>query len=398
MRAIQFTTYGGPEAVLLGDAPAPHAAAGEVRVAVRAAAVNRYDVKKVSGLMSGGAPLTEPASLGIEGAGVVDEVGDGVTGVSVGDEVFGLGSGTQAAYAVLSSWAPKPPSVDWALAAAVGVAGETSERALRLLRVRSGQTLLVDGGSGGVGTVAVQLAVHRGIRVVASASEANHDYLRGLGAVPVRYGAGLPDRVREAAGGPVDAVFDVAGKTPAEDLVALVPEPALVVSIANFDAVGTGIRVTGGGADSRPAAALAEISELLAQGALTVPVEQSPVRAGGRRLCRRRRGPRPRQARPRALTRVDLTVSGRVFQWRGPSPYFFVAVPDEESDVLREWSFVSYGWGVIPVTARTGGTTWRTSLFPKDGRYLVPLKDAVRRAEGLDDGDDLTIRLTVTEP
>ncbi len=276
MRAIQFMTYGGPEEVLLGDAPAPHAGAGQVRIAVRAASINPFDWKKLSGALSGGADLTEPAALGLDAAGVVDEVGEGVAGVSVGDEVFGLGAGTQAAYAVLSAWAARPPSVDWTLAAAVGVAGETSERALRLLGVRRGQTLFVDGGSGGVGTVAVQLAVSRGIRVVASASEPKHEHLRALGAVPVRYGKGVGDRVRDAVGGSVDAVFDVAGKTPLTDLVALAPTAAKVLTIANFDAADTGVRVTGGGEDSRPAEALAEISALLARDALTVPVERFP--------------------------------------------------------------------------------------------------------------------------
>ena len=130
---------------------------------------------------------------------------------------------TQAEYAVLDSWAAKPPSVDWAVAAAAGVAGETAERGLRLLDVKAGDTLFVDGGAGGVGAVTVQMALARGARVIASASEANHDYLREIGATPVLYGQGLAERVRAAAGGPVDAVFDVAGKTPVEDLISLSP-------------------------------------------------------------------------------------------------------------------------------------------------------------------------------
>jgi hypothetical protein len=95
---------------------------------------------------------------------------------------------------------------------------------------------------------------------------------------------------------------------------------------------------------------------------------------------------------------MQLEFSGDVFQWRGPSPYYYVRVPEPESDELREWSHVSYGWGVIPVTGRVGGTTFTTSLFPKDGGYLVPLKDAVRKAEGLVDGDLITIQLTVATP
>ena len=153
---------------------------------------------------------------------------------------------------MLDAWAAKPPSIDWAVAAAAGVAGETSERGLRLLEVNAGDTLFVDGGAGGVGAVAVQMALARGAKVIASASQANHDYLREIGASPVLYGQGLAERVRAAAGGPVDAVFDVAGKTPVEELISLVPEPSQVVSIANFTAAQAGARVTGGGADSRP--------------------------------------------------------------------------------------------------------------------------------------------------
>src|SRR5947209_17620996 len=102
--------------------------------------------------------------LGYDAAGVVDEVGEGVTGVSVGDEVFGRGHNTQANYAVLDSWTRKPPSIDWAVAAAAGVAGETSERGLRLLGVQAGDTFFVDGGAGGVGAVAVQMALARKAR------------------------------------------------------------------------------------------------------------------------------------------------------------------------------------------------------------------------------------------
>jgi NADPH:quinone reductase-like Zn-dependent oxidoreductase len=177
---------------------------------------------------------------------------------------------------VLDAWAAKAPSVDWAAAAAAGVAGETGERGLRLLDVNAGDTLFVDGGAGGVGAVAVQMAVARGAKVIASASEANHDYLRELGATPVRYGPGVAERVRSAASGPVDAVFDVAGKTPIEELIGLVPEPSQVLSIANFTAGKAGARVTGGGADSRPMEALALVADLLAQNKLVIKVQTFP--------------------------------------------------------------------------------------------------------------------------
>jgi NADPH:quinone reductase-like Zn-dependent oxidoreductase len=276
MRALQYKSYGGPEVLDLAEAPEPHAGPGQVRIAVRAASVNPVDWKAFSGAMAGGKPMTGTGRLGYDAAGVVDEVGDGVGGVAVGDEVFGRGRDTQAEYAVLDAWAPKPPPVDWAVAAAAGVAGETSERGLRLLDVTAGDTLFVDGGAGGVGAIAVQMAKARGATVIASAGEANQDYLRELGATPVVYGQGLAERVRAAAGGPVDAVFDVAGKTPIEELIGLVAEPYQVVSIANFTAAQSGARVTGGGADSRPMEAMAEVAELLADNRLVIKVQTFP--------------------------------------------------------------------------------------------------------------------------
>jgi NADPH:quinone reductase-like Zn-dependent oxidoreductase len=276
MRALQYTAYGDPEVVEWGEAPDPHPGPGQIRVAVRAASVNPIDWKAFSGLMSGGEPMAGTGYLGYDAAGVVDEVGEGVTGVSVGDDVFGRGRNTQAEYALLDSWAAKPPSIDWAVAAAAGVAGETAERGLRLLEVKAGDTLFVDGGAGGVGAVTVQMALARGARVIASASEANHDYLREIGATPVLYGQGLAERVRAAAGGPVDAVFDVAGKTPVEDLISLVSEPSQVLSVANFAAGRAGARVTGGGADSQPMRALAQVADLLAQNKLVIKVQTFP--------------------------------------------------------------------------------------------------------------------------
>jgi NADPH:quinone reductase-like Zn-dependent oxidoreductase len=277
MRAVQFTEYGGPEVLTVGETPEPHAGRGEIRIAVRAASVNPIDWKILSGMMAGGRPLSGIGHLGTDGAGVVDEVGEGVTGVSVGDEVFGRGRGTHAEFAVLNAWAQKPPEADWPVAGALGVAGETAERMLRLLGVTEGTVLFVDGGAGGVGTFAVQMAVGRGARVIASASEANHDYLRELGAIPVTYGEGVADRVREAAGGPVDAVADIAGKTPIEELISLAPTPSQVVTIANYAVGESGARLTGGGGDSRPEQALAEIAGLLGRGALRVQVSTFPL-------------------------------------------------------------------------------------------------------------------------
>jgi NADPH:quinone reductase-like Zn-dependent oxidoreductase len=272
---LQFTEYGGPEVISLGEAPEPHAGPGQIRIKVRAASVNPADWKFVSGMYAQGRPLEGTGYPGYDAAGVVDEVGEGVTDVAVGDDVFGRGDHTQAEYAVLDAWARKPPSVDWAVAAAAGVVSEVAERVLRLLGVTEGSTLFIDGGSGGVGSTVTQIAKARGATVVGSASEANQDYLREIGAIPVVYGEGMVDRVR-ALDLKIDAVLDAVGKTPIEDLISLAPQPSQVVSIANFAAAEAGARVTGGMGDSQPMKALAEAAELLEQGKLVIKFQTFP--------------------------------------------------------------------------------------------------------------------------
>ncbi|MFP5283354.1 MAG: NADP-dependent oxidoreductase, partial [Actinomycetes bacterium] len=236
---------------------------------------NPIDWKIRRGYLAGGKELAGPVGLGSDAAGVVDEVGEGVTDTAVGDEVFGLGSQTQAEYAVLRTWVAKPASVDWAVAAGAGVAGETAVRVLDLLGLGTGSTVLIDGASGGVGAIAVQVAVARGATVVGTASDRNHGYLSSVGALPVSYGPGLVERVRAAAPAGLDGVFDVVGKTPVEDLLALAPEPGQVVSIANFGAASTGIRATGGG-EGEPRDALAEVGRLLAEGRLVIETRRYP--------------------------------------------------------------------------------------------------------------------------
>ena len=274
--ALQFTEYGGPEVLSLADAPEPHAGPGQIRIVVRAASVNAIDWKIRSGIAARGKPLEGTGYLGFDAAGVVDEVGEGVTGVAVGDDVFGLGRNTHAEYAVLDSWAHKPASVDWAVAAGAGVAAEAAERALRLLGVKEGSTIFIDGGAGGVGSVAAQIARAGGATVIASASEGNQDYLREIGAIPVVYGERMVERVRALPIDKIDAVLDAVGKTPIEDLISLAPEPSQVVSIANFGAAAAGARVTGGGADGQPMKALAEAAELLEQSKLVIKIQTFP--------------------------------------------------------------------------------------------------------------------------
>jgi NADPH:quinone reductase-like Zn-dependent oxidoreductase len=222
MEAIVFEKFGGPEVLRLGEVEEPHAGPGQIRIDVRAAGVNPMDYKIRNGWLVEAFPTTFPAIPGNEAAGVVDEVGEGVAGVTVGDEVFGLTTGgAYAQYAISGVFAAKPAGLEWAAAAALPVAGITARRDLDLLGVTAADTLLIHGAAGAVGTVAVQLAVARGATVIGTASSANHDYLRSLGAIPVTYGDGLVERVRGLAPRGVDAVYDIAGQGALPDSITL---------------------------------------------------------------------------------------------------------------------------------------------------------------------------------
>ena len=273
MKAVRFSRFGGPEVLEIVDLPDPHPGPGQVRIAVRAAGVNPSDWKKRQGLMDEELPQT----MGYEAAGVVDELGEGAMDVAVGDRVFGFSAegSAQAELAVLSSCAPIPPSLDFPAAAALPAAVETAARALDQLGAGSGSTLLINGASGSVGSAAVQLAVVRGARVIGTASPANHDYLRSLGADPVAYGEGLAGRVRALAPDGVDAALDVAGSGVLPELIELAGGPEHVVTIADFaGAQEHGVRFSRGDA-GRALYALAEIGELIESGRFSLPVTQT---------------------------------------------------------------------------------------------------------------------------
>jgi NADPH:quinone reductase-like Zn-dependent oxidoreductase len=272
--AIQFDDYGPPEVLHLAEVPELTAGAGRVRVAVRAAGVNPFDWKVRSGAMRDFMPLQFPSTPGVELSGVVDQVGDGVTGIAVGDEVLGSGSGAYAEQVVVdpAGLERKPARLSWEQAAALPVAVSAAYRVLVPFGLTSGQTLLVDGAAGGVGGILVQVARARGLQVIGTASERNHARLRELGATPVVYGDGLVERVRAIAPDGVDAAADLAGKGSLESLIDLTGDPARVATIADFANAGRlGVRATGGG-DETPPGALADALGLLAEGQLQVPV------------------------------------------------------------------------------------------------------------------------------
>jgi NADPH:quinone reductase-like Zn-dependent oxidoreductase len=274
MKAVQFSRFGGPEVLELVELPDPHPSAGQVRVAVRAVGVNPIDWKVRSGAMGGELPQT----TGREVAGVVDQLGEGVTGVEVGDEVFGFAAGGAGAaeLALVQDYAPIPPSIGFAAASALPVAVETAVRTLDLLGVDADTTVLINGAAGAVGTAAVQIAHERGARVIGTASENNHDYLRWLGVEPTMYGDGLAERVRALSPDGVDAALDAAGGGALPALVDLAGGPDRVVTIADYaGAQETGATFSGGMGTARAVHALAEIGDLIEAGRFTLPVSQT---------------------------------------------------------------------------------------------------------------------------
>lgn len=273
MKAVQYSEFGGPEVLELVELPDPHPGPGQIRVAVRAVGINPVDWKMRRGMLGGDLPQT----TGREVAGVVDELGEGVSDAAPGDEVFGFAIGGGAAeLALLANYAPIPPSLDFTAAAGLPIAVETSVRALDLLGVGDGSTVLINGAAGGVGSAAVQIAKVRGARVIGTASPNNHDYLRSLGAEPTTYGEGLVERVRAIAPGGIDAAFDVAGGGALPALVELAGAPEHVLTIADFaGAPETGVRVTGGPGTKRAVHALTDIAELIEAGRFSLPVAQT---------------------------------------------------------------------------------------------------------------------------
>ena len=209
---MDFAQYGGPELVTAGEESLDAPGDGEVQVGIRAIAVNPMDWKLVAGYLQAYVPLQLPAVPGCEASGTVTAAGPGVTGFSVGDEVIwaGIAGGYRAvANLPAAQLTSKPAGIDFEQAACMAIAGGAAYSALVQLGIGVGDTVLIHGAAGGVGSATVQIARHLGARVIGTASEQNHDYLRGLGAEPVAYGEGLVERVRSL--GTITAVVDTFG-------------------------------------------------------------------------------------------------------------------------------------------------------------------------------------------
>ncbi|MFG1620601.1 NADP-dependent oxidoreductase [Kribbella sp. NPDC049227] len=277
MQAVVFEEFGGPEVLRTEEVTEPHAGPGQARIRVHAAGVNPIDFKVRRGWTKGFIDVTFPATPGMEVAGVVDEVCEGA-GFAVGDEVVGWSAtGSYAEYAILGNAAPKPAGLSWEQAVGLPVAGETAQRVLDELQVKDGETVLVHGAAGAVGSIAVQLAKAAGATVIGTASPANHEFLRSLGAVPLEYGDGLVDRVRAAAPQGVDAVFDTAGQGVLPDSIELRGGTERIVTIADFGAAELGVAASMGATKSPEeiAADLTNQLEAAAAGDLRVRIAQT---------------------------------------------------------------------------------------------------------------------------
>ncbi|MET4921724.1 NADP-dependent oxidoreductase [Streptomyces sp. PSRA5] len=235
MRAARYHEYGGAESLVIEQAPDPHPGPGEIRVRVAAAGVNPIDWKLRTGALHQLLPLELPAIPGRDAAGVVDEIGDGAQGVSIGDRVFGLGgvTGATAELVILSAWAHAPATWNDEQAAGAGLASVTAMRGLNALGSLAGRTLLVEGAAGGVGSAAVEIAVARGATVIGTASERNHEFLTSLGAVPTTYGPGLAQRLTALAPHGVDIALDTAASGSLDDLVAITGDPTRIATVAD---------------------------------------------------------------------------------------------------------------------------------------------------------------------
>jgi NADPH:quinone reductase-like Zn-dependent oxidoreductase len=274
-KAVRFGKYGGVEVLNVVEVPMPEPGPGQVLVKVRAAGINPGEAKIREGLMHARWPATFPSGQGSDLAGIVARTGPGVTGFAEGDEVIGYtdSRASQAEYvlAEAGNLTPRPAGVPWEAAGSLYVVGATAYAAVRAVALTTGDTVVVSGAAGGVGSVTVQLARRAGATVIGLASPANHEWLAGHGVIPVSYGDGVADRIRRAAA-KVDAFIDTFGADYVRLALDLGVEPSRVDTIVRFDAVQEyGVKAEGNAAGAS-AAVLAELAGLIAAGELEIPI------------------------------------------------------------------------------------------------------------------------------
>lgn len=278
-RAVQFDSYGDIDVLHIAQVPVPTPAAGEVVVAVRAAGINPGEAAIRRGLFDAGSAGAFPSGQGSDLAGVVSAVGAGVTDFSVGDEVLGWSwrRSSQADYVAVPAdqLVAKPAALSWEVAGSLYIVGATAWAAVRAVDPRAGETVVVSGAAGGVGTLVVQLLKLRSAVVIGIASPANHAWLEAHGVIPVAYGDDVLAGIRAAAGGGIDAFIDLYGPEYLQLAVDLgVPRDRIetIISFAAAQELGT---KADGSTEGTSIEVLAEVAELVATGQVELPIAAS---------------------------------------------------------------------------------------------------------------------------
>jgi NADPH:quinone reductase-like Zn-dependent oxidoreductase len=276
MKAVRFHEYGGIDVLRVEEVERPTPAPDQVLVEVRAAGIQPGEVSIRTGALHARWPATFPSGQGSDLAGVVVEVGSHVRGYALGDEVLGFthSRASHAEYVVVNdvSLTQRPPELSWDVAGSLYVAGTTAYATVFAVDPRPGDTVVVSGAAGGVGSLAVQLVRLRGATVIGLASARNHAWLRGHGVVPVEYGEGVAERIRQAAGGPVDAFIDTFGDGYVDLAVELGVQPERINTIKDWPAAArVGARTYGEGT-AACAVVVGELARLAARGELEVPI------------------------------------------------------------------------------------------------------------------------------
>jgi NADPH:quinone reductase-like Zn-dependent oxidoreductase len=278
-KAVRFDRYGDVDVLQVVEVPRPVPAAGQVVVRVRAAGINPGEAAIRAGLLHERWPATFPSGQGSDLAGVVDEVGDGITGVAVGDEVIGFthDRASQAELVAIDAdhLTPRPAGVPWEVAGALFVAGATAYATVHAVAPGQDDTVVVSGAAGGVGTIAVQLARLMGATVLGLASPPHHGWLHNHGVVAVEYGDGVEQRIRDAAGGAPDAFIDTFGSGYVDLAISLGVVPERIDTIADWPAAQRyGVKTDGNMVGAR-AEVLAELAGLIDAGRLDVPITRT---------------------------------------------------------------------------------------------------------------------------
>ena len=276
-RAVRYDEYGGIDVLHVADVERPVPGAGAVLVEVKAAAINPGEAYVREGRYHDRWPATFPSGQGSDLAGVIEEVGAGVGGFSPGDEVIGFSNkrSSQAELVLVEAGdlTRKPENVPWEVAGGLYVVGVTAWGAVHSVQLKKGETVVVSGAGGGVGSLAVQLARRTGATVIGLSSESNREWLESHDVIPVAYGDGVADRIRAAAPGGVDAFIDTHGDGYVALALALGVAPERIDTIADFAAAAKyGVKTDGGTAAGPGAQVLAELAGLLADGHLELPI------------------------------------------------------------------------------------------------------------------------------